>query len=152
RAEGAVVISIPSIEIRPPRSWKPLDAALQNLQDYDWLIFTSVNGVESLFSRLKKISGACISERCSFTDSGKMPGMKGFRRGAAFSRAVRAQNNPGALAPEFHATIARLKIATIGPATRAAIEAHGLRVHVIPKQYVAESVVKALRSKVKEKK
>jgi uroporphyrinogen-III synthase len=52
---GADVIEIPFIEIRKPRSYKPLDAALANLQHYDWLILTSVNGVEAVWDRLKKL-------------------------------------------------------------------------------------------------
>jgi uroporphyrinogen-III synthase len=45
----------------------------------------------------------------------------------------------------------RLKIAAIGPATRRAIQRHGLKVDVMPKEYVAESVVKSLRQKVSGK-
>jgi uroporphyrinogen-III synthase len=55
RERGAEVIEIPTIEINPPRSYKALDAALKNIAEYDWLILTSVNGVEALFSRLKKL-------------------------------------------------------------------------------------------------
>jgi uroporphyrinogen-III synthase len=52
---GAEVIEIPFIEIRKPRSYQPLDSALKNLADYDWLILTSVNGVEALWERLNKL-------------------------------------------------------------------------------------------------
>lgn len=45
----------------------------------------------------------------------------------------------------------KLHIAAIGPATKAAIEAHGLKVQVTPKEYVAEAVVLALAKKVKGK-
>ena len=44
-----------------------------------------------------------------------------------------------------------LKVAAIGPATRQAIEQHGVKVNVVPKEYVAESVVASLRRKVKGK-
>jgi uroporphyrinogen-III synthase len=44
-----------------------------------------------------------------------------------------------------------LKVAAIGPATRQAIEQHGLKVNVVPREYVAESVVASLRRKVKGK-
>jgi len=54
-AQGAKVLSIPFIEIRPPKSYKPLDNALKNLHQYDWLILTSVNGVETLHSRITKL-------------------------------------------------------------------------------------------------
>ena len=105
---GAEVLGIPFIEIRKPRSYKPLDTALKNLSHYDWLILTSLNGVEALWERLRNL---------------------GLNR-----------NNLG-----------HLKIAAIGPATKDAIEQHGLRVNVIPKEYVAESVVASLRQKVKGK-
>ena len=55
RKLGADVAEIPFIEIRKPRSYKPLDSALKNLKDYDWLILTSVNGVEALWERLHKL-------------------------------------------------------------------------------------------------
>ena len=55
RELGAAVIEIPFIEIRKPRSYKPLDSALKNLPDYDWLILTSVNGVEAVWQRLRKL-------------------------------------------------------------------------------------------------
>lgn len=55
REMGAEVIEIPTIEIKPPSSYKALDAALRNIGKYDWLILTSVNGVEALFARLKKL-------------------------------------------------------------------------------------------------
>lgn len=60
---GAEVVEIPTIEIKPPRSFKALDSALGNIESYDWLILTSVNGVGALFARLKKlrISTAMLS-------------------------------------------------------------------------------------------
>jgi uroporphyrinogen-III synthase len=81
---------------------------LKNLQSYDWLILTSVNGVEAMWERLRKL---------------------------------RIQNR----------SLRRLKIAAIGPATRKAIETRGAKVSVVPKEYVAESVVKSLRKQVKGK-
>ncbi len=52
---GADVIEIPTIEIKPPNSFEPMDAALRDIGKYDWLILTSVNGVEALFERLNKL-------------------------------------------------------------------------------------------------
>ncbi len=49
---GADVISCPTIEIREPASWKQLDWALIHLSWYDWLAFTSANGVEYFLRRL----------------------------------------------------------------------------------------------------
>ena len=108
RSLGAEVVEIPFIEIRRPSSLKPLDAALKNVRTYEWLILTSVNGVEALGERIKRLQ-------------------------------LRKSH------------LAHLKIAAIGPATAHAVERLGLKVHVIPKEYVAESVVKSLRDRVKGK-
>jgi uroporphyrinogen III methyltransferase / synthase len=51
-ALGAEVIEFPTIEVRPPESWEPLDLAIQSLDQYDWLLFTSVNGVRFFLERL----------------------------------------------------------------------------------------------------
>ncbi|GIW80991.1 MAG: uroporphyrinogen III methyltransferase [Gemmatales bacterium] len=52
---GAVCWSLPVVEIREPLDWSPVDEALSQLQEFDWLVFTSRNGVEAFFSRLRKI-------------------------------------------------------------------------------------------------
>lgn len=49
---GAEVISCPTIEIKEPSSWAQLDRALIHLSWYDWLVFTSVNGVEYFLGRM----------------------------------------------------------------------------------------------------
>ncbi len=49
---GAEVHEFPTIEIRPPEDFGPLDAAIHDLDSFDWLIFTSVNGVEAFIERL----------------------------------------------------------------------------------------------------
>lgn len=105
RELGAQVIEIPFIEIRRPRSYKPLDAALKNLPSYDWLILTSVNGVEAVWQRLKRLH---LTKK----------------------------------------NLKHLKVAAIGPATKKAIEKRGVHVHVVPEEYVAESVVQSLRERV----
>ena len=78
---------------------------MRNLESYEWLILTSVNGVQALFERM-------------------------------------AKKNLDASA------LAHLKIAAIGPATESAVRKHGLPVTVTPKEYVAESVVRALHRRV----
>jgi uroporphyrinogen-III synthase len=105
RKLGAKVIEIPFIEIRNPRSYRPLDTALKNIANYDWLILTSANGVDAAWQRLSRL------------------------------RIAKKQ-------------LGHLKIAAIGPATRKAIEKHGLKVDVVPSEYVAESVVESLRDRV----
>jgi uroporphyrinogen III methyltransferase/synthase len=50
---GAECIEFPTIEVIPPPTWKELDRAIQNLETYQWLVFTSVNGVKHFFDRLE---------------------------------------------------------------------------------------------------
>lgn len=49
---GAACLECPTIKVVPPEDWSPLDAAIDNLGTYDWLVFTSVNGVSFFFERL----------------------------------------------------------------------------------------------------
>ena len=52
---GAKVIELPVISIFPPSSWKKSDGAISRLGEFDWIAFTSANGVEMFFNRVKKI-------------------------------------------------------------------------------------------------
>jgi uroporphyrinogen III methyltransferase/synthase len=49
---GAECIECPTIKVVPPNDYAPLDSAIENLHKYEWLIFTSVNGVSYFFNRL----------------------------------------------------------------------------------------------------
>jgi uroporphyrinogen III methyltransferase/synthase len=49
---GAECLEFPTIKVEPPGDFGPLDNAIKNLSAYDWLILTSVNGVDFFFSRL----------------------------------------------------------------------------------------------------
>lgn len=49
---GAQVISIPTIEVRDPDSWSALDSAIARLTEFDFLVLTSVNGVQKLLERM----------------------------------------------------------------------------------------------------
>lgn len=52
RAHGAEPVACPLIATAPPLDWNPLDAAIRNLGAYDWVVFTSANGVDGFFRRL----------------------------------------------------------------------------------------------------
>ena len=51
---GADVIEFPTIEVVPPLRWDGLDRAIDQLGSYDWLIFTSANGVNFFWERLSE--------------------------------------------------------------------------------------------------
>jgi len=48
---GAEVIEFPTIKIVPPERYDDLDSAIDRIETYDWLIFTSKNGVKYFFKR-----------------------------------------------------------------------------------------------------
>lgn len=52
-AQGAEVISLPVIQILPSPDYQKLDEAIGEIQDYDWIIFTSVHGVKYFWDRLR---------------------------------------------------------------------------------------------------
>ena len=52
---GGEVVEFPTIEVKPPTSYEPLDEAIKQIANYDWLIFTSVNGVEQFLHRFEKL-------------------------------------------------------------------------------------------------
>lgn len=54
---GADVVAQPAIEITKPDDWRPVDAALARLDDFNWLVFSSVNGVRFLLDRLCAVHG-----------------------------------------------------------------------------------------------
>lgn len=53
-AAGAEVVEFPTITFVPPESWAPLDAAIGRLREYQWVIFTSANGVRFFWERLQR--------------------------------------------------------------------------------------------------
>jgi uroporphyrinogen III methyltransferase / synthase len=96
---GAQAVEFPTIEINPPEDFAPLDDAIRALDSFDWLVFTSVNGVDAFFDRL-------------------------IHNGL-----------------DLRAVPRKARIAAIGPATKERIEASGLRVDVVPKEYRAEALL-----------
>ena len=101
RSLGADAVELPVISIQPPQDPGPLDRAIGHLALYDWVIFTSVNGVKFFIDRL------------DHSDHD----LRSFKA----------------------------RICAIGPATRQAIENLHLKVDLMPKEYVAESLVQAFR-------
>jgi uroporphyrinogen III methyltransferase/synthase len=98
--EGANPIHFPTIKIVPPPNWRELDAAIKKLEEYEWLIFTSANGVTFFFERL-------------FAKKKDIRDLKG------------------------------VKICCIGPATAQQVESKGIRVDLVPKEFISEGILKS---------
>ena len=54
---GAEVLAFPVIEVVDPEDWGPADAAIARLDDYDWIVLTSTNGVERFLQRVRDVGG-----------------------------------------------------------------------------------------------
>lgn len=99
---GAEAMEIPTIKIVPPKSEKILREAIEGIGEYNWLVFTSPNGVDHFFRAFFEI----------YDDIRDIGGVK---------------------------------IAAVGPATAARLEALHLQVDLQPKESVAEAVVKVFK-------
>ncbi len=53
--QGATVVEMPALAITPPSSWVDLDRAIAELQQFQWLILTSANGVNYFCDRLNRL-------------------------------------------------------------------------------------------------
>lgn len=102
---GAQPVLLPTIAIQPPEDWSAVDAMLARLPEFDWIVFTSANGVAGLLDRVWETNGD-------------------LRR----------------LGP--------VKLAAIGSATAAALEAYRLRADLIPDAFRAEALADALKPHV----
>jgi uroporphyrinogen-III synthase len=119
KALGAIPILIPTIEIISPETYAPLDTALAQLNQYDWIIFTSANAVEIFSQRIHRVLHPSQSH------------------GEGWD--IRATREP--LSPPQPILP---RIAVIGPATAKAVQGVGLPVDLIPAKYIAESLAEAL--------
>lgn len=106
---GAQPVLMPAIRIDSIDDWSEVDAILQRLDEFDWFVFTSVNGVEAFFDRLWQ---------------------QGFDA----------------------RQLAGLKIATIGTSTADALSKYNLRADLVPDEFRAEALAKAMAPQVDDQK
>ena len=52
---GASVLEAPTIQLVPPDDWRPVDEAIEQIAQYDWLVLTSANAVHALANRLVEL-------------------------------------------------------------------------------------------------
>ena len=73
RRLGAEVIRQPAIRIGPPADWQLVDAALARLAEFDWLVFSSANGVRFLLDRATEKGTSLIFSRKSVMSPFRVP-------------------------------------------------------------------------------
>jgi len=134
---GAAVIVQPAIRISPPLDWRPVDDALARLREFDWLVFSSANGVRALLERWRKVV------RMSGHGVPLLGTSSVLATGCArhcFCEAV-AHDQRGLTVPP-HEKFPRL--AAIGPGTADELTCYGLQADLVPEQFRAESLAEAL--------
>jgi uroporphyrinogen-III synthase len=95
RALGAEPLLFPTIAIVPPEVGGSLDQAIAQLPDYDWIIFTSVNGVEHFWTRLGGLRPASAEDgEGRLSIQGKVAAI-----GPATAEALRGRGAPVHLMP-----------------------------------------------------
>jgi uroporphyrinogen III methyltransferase/synthase len=57
-ALGAEVLQQPAVTVADPPDWRSVDAALARLDQFDWIVFSSSNGVRYLVERLRRLGGS----------------------------------------------------------------------------------------------
>ena len=102
RTLGADAFELPTIRIEPPQERMPLVEAITGIHGYDWIVFTSPNGVESFFK-------------------------------AFYAAHDDAREIGGA------------RIAAIGNGTAARIKEFHIGIDLIPKEFVAESLIDSFK-------
>jgi uroporphyrinogen III methyltransferase/synthase len=100
--QGAHVLEIPTIEIGPITDFTQLDKAIEEMALYQWVVFTSENGAEAFFNRLKNL-----------------------RKDVRILHGV--------------------KIAAIGPGTKAKLNLFSVEPDLIPVRFTTEGLIQALR-------
>ncbi len=78
---GADVLEAPTIALRPPEDWSDVDDALRRVGEFDWLVLTSVNGVEGVAQRLDALG----------LDARQLAGVKVASIGDATAEAIRGR-------------------------------------------------------------
>ncbi|NQV28153.1 MAG: uroporphyrinogen-III synthase, partial [Rhodopirellula sp.] len=133
---GAQPVLVPAIRIKPIDDWSEVDATLQRLDEFDWLVFTSVNGVQALFDRLWQQGG----------DARKLAGLKIATIGTSTAEALANYHLRADLVPDEFRAEALAKVMTPHVAGQQVLWARASRGReVLPQQLtIAGAVVTEL--------
>ena len=112
---GFEPVFFPVIEIRPFEENVALDRAIEKLNCYDWVVFTSVNGVDAFFSVVAR----------EYSD----------RSNPLIGEEIASLSARNDMTP---------RVAAIGPKTAQSLEARGVTPDFVPEEYVAEAILPGL--------
>src|SRR4030067_124855 len=170
---GAELIEFPTIEIVPPRNFSELDSAIDKIETYNWLIFTSRNGVKDSRSqgfkgmkfllpkaektreifpeKVRKLGGHIdlpVAYRAVKPETHGKRLRRFLKEGrisiATFTSAATFNNFIEIMGEKPDKLLKGVAIAVIGPVTAKAIVKAGLKVDIMPKAATIEALVKEI--------
>lgn len=158
---GARVLEAPALRVVPPTNTAALHEAVARLASYDWVVFTSANGVDACFGALRglrdeayRLPGEATGE--ARHDARGLPGetagdahdeARDDARGNVPANAPRETGgNVSVNAPSDARAFGTAKVAVIGSATAETLQRYGIVPDCMPQAFVAESLVEALQA------
>ena len=162
---GARVLEVPALRVVPPTNTAALHEAVARLVSYDWVVFTSANGVDACFGALRRLRDEAYRLPGEATgearhDARGLPGeTAGDARRDAHDEArddtrgnvsvnapCETGGNVSANAPRDARAFGTAKVAVIGSATAETLQSYGIVPDCMPQAFVAESLVEALQA------
>ena len=131
RLAGFEPIFLPVIEIQPIEDNLALSEALNKLDGYEWVVFTSANAVEVVFDVMGRNKAATLS-------SDAYAGEQALNKNSRLLRGVYTEQRRSARSDTTP------KVAAIGPKTAAALQAHGVTPDFVPDEYIADAILRGL--------
>lgn len=158
---GARVLEAPALRVVPPTNTAALHEAVARLASYDWVVFTSANGVDACFGALRRLCDEAYRLPGEATgearhDARGLPGetagdahdeARDDARGNVPANAPRETGgNVSVNAPSDARAFGTAKVAVIGSATAETLQSYGIVPDCMPQAFVAESLVEALQA------
>lgn len=158
---GARVLEAPALRVVPPTNTAALHEAVARLASYDWVVFTSANGVDACFGALRRLCDEAYRLPGEATgearhDARGLPGetagdahdeARDDARGNVPANAPRETGgNVSVNAPSDARAFGTAKVAVIGSATAETLQRYGIVPDCMPQAFVAESLVEALQA------
>ncbi len=150
---GARVLEVPALRVVPPTNTAALHEAVARLVSYDWVVFTSANGVDACFGALRRLRDEAYRLPGEATgearhDARGLPGETAgdARRDAHDEARDDTRGNVSANVPCDARAFGTAKVAVIGSATAETLQSYGIVPDCMPQAFVAESLVEALQA------
>lgn len=162
---GARVLEAPALRVVPPTNTAALHEAVARLASYDWVVFTSANGVDACFGALRRLCDEAYRLPGEATgearhDARGLPGetagdarrnvhdaARDDTRGNVPANAPHETGgNVSVNAPSDARAFGTAKVAVIGSATAETLQRYGIVPDCMPQAFVAESLVEALQA------